>query len=165
MIQYSLKLFKFDLYRMPECVLFHFEQGLQSFEDLSFKGHNEHYILTQIIQYKRSPDHFICWTREPKGMEAIAWNCFSKIAWFSNLSDGKSCYPGCKSHFDHWQGFSFSVVNSTKKKSKLPISCMMCWIYYPHFINFKCFFHCCSYRVQLCLMIILFIIVEKINNC
>ena len=49
----------------------------------------------------------------------------------------------------------FFVVHSTKIKSKLPNSCMICWIYYPHFINFKCFFHCCSYRVQLPLMIIL----------
>ena len=54
---------------MPRVVLLHFEQGLRldSFQDLSFKGENDHYIMTQFIQYKQNPDHFIGWTREPKG--------------------------------------------------------------------------------------------------
>lgn len=53
--------------KMPECVLLHFEQGLRSLEDLSFKGQNGHYIITQMVQYKRTPDHFVCWTKEPRG--------------------------------------------------------------------------------------------------
>ena len=47
----------------------HFEQGLklETFRDLDFEGENGHYTMTQFIQYKRNPDHFTCWTREPKG--------------------------------------------------------------------------------------------------
>lgn len=95
--------------RMPECVLFHFEQGLQSFEDLNFKGHNEHYILTQIIQYKRSPDHFICWTREPKGnrwMEIDDLN-FQHCSWVSLLPN----IPPSEVHIAVWEKVSSNLIS------------------------------------------------------
>ena len=69
MTQYKFKVvsFSFVFHRMPGCIFLHFEQGLklESFQDLRLEGENGQYIMTQFIQYKRDPDHFICWTKEP----------------------------------------------------------------------------------------------------
>lgn len=54
---------------MPECIFLHFEQGLklETFQDLDLEVENGRYVMTQFIQYKRNPDHFICWIRDSKG--------------------------------------------------------------------------------------------------
>ena len=66
------------LHRMPDCIFLHFEQGLnlERFEE----GNLGHYVMTQFIQYKRNPDHFICWTRDPKGTRVLRIKslCYSK---------------------------------------------------------------------------------------
>ena len=58
------------LCRMPDCIFLHFEQGLQhpGFEDLELNAEDDHYVMTQFIQYKKNPDHFVCWTKEPQGI-------------------------------------------------------------------------------------------------
>ena len=59
--------------RMPDCIFLHFEQGLQhpGFEDLELNAEDGHYVMTQFIQYKKNPDHFVCWTKEPRGIISI----------------------------------------------------------------------------------------------
>ena len=63
---------------MPDCVVLHFEQGLKvkMFEDLDFEGENGRYVLSQFIQYKKNPDHFVCWTKEPKGTWHLTLSIF-----------------------------------------------------------------------------------------
>ena len=58
------------LHRMPNCIFLHFEEGLQhpGFEDLELNAEDGHYVMTQFIQYKKNPDHFVCWTKEPQGI-------------------------------------------------------------------------------------------------
>lgn len=55
--------------RKPDCIFLHFEQGLnfKRFQELDLEGEHGGYVMTQFIQYKRNPDHFICWTRDPGG--------------------------------------------------------------------------------------------------
>ena len=59
---------------MPDCIFLHFEQGLQhpGFEDLELNTEDGHYVMTQFIQYKKNPDHFVCWTKEPQGISVIS---------------------------------------------------------------------------------------------
>ena len=67
----------FTLYRMPDCIFLHFEQGLklETFQDLDLEVENGHYVMTQFIQYKRNPNHFICWIRESKGTRLLSFTC------------------------------------------------------------------------------------------
>lgn len=73
LVQSTLHYFSFVFHRMPGCIFLHFEQGLklESFQDLRLEVENGQYIMTQFIQYKRDPDHFICWTKEPEGRTSV----------------------------------------------------------------------------------------------
>lgn len=62
--------------RMPDCIFLHFEQGLKggTYEDLDFDGECGHYSFSQLIQYKRNPDHFVCWTKDHEGTRHFSSN-------------------------------------------------------------------------------------------
>ena len=68
LLRFNLDSFVF-LHRKPDCIFLHFEQGLnfKRFQELDLEGEHGGYVMTQFIQYKRNPDHFICWTSDPGG--------------------------------------------------------------------------------------------------
>lgn len=61
------------LHRRPNCIFLHFEQGLnlETFQELDLEEENGRHVMTQFIQYKRNPDHFICWIRDPGGTRLL----------------------------------------------------------------------------------------------
>ena len=72
LLRFNLDSFVF-LHRKPDCIFLHFEQGLnfKRFQELDLEGEHGGYVMTQFIQYKRNPDHFICWTSDPGGTRLL----------------------------------------------------------------------------------------------
>lgn len=96
--------------RMPDCIFLHFEQGLKegTFEDLDFDGECGHYSFSQFIQYKRNPDHFVCWTKDHEGKRWMELDDLKSpiCSWSSSLPN----VPLSEVHIAVWEKVSV-VIN------------------------------------------------------
>ena len=72
---FNMFLFSCSFPRMPKCIHLHFENGLKSnkilFSDIN--GANGRHRVTQLLQYKKNPDHFVSWVKEHKGKTAFGF--------------------------------------------------------------------------------------------
>ncbi|KAL4217895.1 Ubiquitin specific peptidase like 1 [Mactra antiquata] len=94
--------------KLPECFLMHFTEGLPhtKFKNLQLCYHGNNYTVTGVVEYKRSPDHFVAWLRNPadnKWME-----CDDLRSMFCRYKSDQPSFPSKQVHIVMWERCNMS---------------------------------------------------------